>query len=83
MARQQKNNPGLVFADQNLNTDEYGDDEDDETYRNDDSTSDDEEDVLSYNEEENNDLDEDAEENDPAPAPPIAEVDDEQPEAEA
>ena len=86
MARQQKNNPGLVFADRNLNPDEYDDDEDDEddeTYRDDDSTSDDEENVLSYNEEENNDLDEDAEENDPASAPPIAEVDDEQPEAEA
>ena len=86
MAQQQKNNPGLVFADRNLNPDEYDDDEDDEddeTYRDDDSTSDDEEDVLSYNEEEDNDLDEDVEENDPAPAPPIAEVDDEQPEAEA
>ena len=86
MARQQKNNPGLVFADRNLNPDEYDDDEDDEhdeTYHDDDSTSDDEEDILSYNEEEDNDLDEDAEENDPAPAPPVAEIDDEQPEAEA
>ena len=86
MVRQQKNKPGLVFADRNLNPDEYEDDEDDEddeTYCDDDSTSDDEEEILSYNEEENNDLDEDSEENDPAPAPPIAEVDDEQPEAEA
>ena len=86
MARQQKNNPGLVFADQNLNPDEYDDDEDDEddeTYHNDDSTSDDEEDILSYNEEENNDLGKEAEGNDPAPAPPIAELNDEQPEAEA
>ena len=86
MARQQRNNPGLVFADRNLNPDEYDDDEDDEdneTYHDDDSTSDKEEDVLSYNEEENNDLGEDTEENDPAPTPPIAEVDDEQPETEA
>ena len=50
---------------------------------NDDSTSDDEEDVLSYNEEEDNNLDKDAEENDPAPAPPVAEIDDEQLPAEA
>ena len=35
MARQQKNNPGLVFADQNLSPDEYDDNEDDETYHND------------------------------------------------
>ena len=86
MARRQKDNPGLVFADRNLHPDEYDDDkddEDDETYRDDGSTSDDEEDVLCYNEEENNDLDEDEEENDPAPAPPITEADDEQPEAEA
>ena len=83
MARQQKNNPGLVFADRNLNPDEYDDDEDDETYHDDDSTSDDGEDVLSYSEEEDNDLDEDVEENDPAPAPPVAEIDDEQLPAEA
>ena len=83
MARQQKNNPGLVFADRNLNPDEYDDNKDDETYHNDNSTSDDEEDVLSYNKEEDNDLDEDAEENDPAPAPPVAEIDDEQLPAEA
>ena len=76
MALQQKNNPGLVFADRNLNPDEYDDDKDDETYHDDDSTSDDKEDVLSYNEEEDNDLDEDAEENDAAPAPPVAEIDD-------
>ena len=76
MARQQKNNPGLVFADQNFNPDEYDDDEDDKTYHDDDSTSDDEEDVLSYNKEEDNDLDEDTEENDAAPAPPVAEIDD-------
>ena len=76
MARQQKNNPGLVFANRNLNPDEYDDDEDDETYHDDDSTSDDEEEVLNYNEEEDNDLDEDAEENDTAPEPPVVEIDD-------
>ena len=32
MARQQKTNPGLVFADWNLNPDDDDDDEDDETY---------------------------------------------------
>ena len=32
MAWQQKTNPGLVFADRNLNPDNYDDDEDDETY---------------------------------------------------
>ena len=32
MARQKKTNPGLVFADRNLNPDDYDDDEDDETY---------------------------------------------------
>ena len=63
MARQQKNNPGLVFADQNLNLDEYDDDEDDKTYHDDDdSTSDDDEDVLNYDKEEDNDMDEDEEE---------------------
>ena len=40
MARQQKNNPGLIFAEQNLNPDEYDDDDDyddDETYRDNDN----------------------------------------------
>ena len=32
MARQQKSNPGLIFADHNLNPEEYDDDDDDETY---------------------------------------------------
>ena len=32
MARQQKSNPGLVFADRNLNPEDYEDDDDDETY---------------------------------------------------
>ena len=44
MARQQKNNPGLIFADRNLSPDEWDeddDDEDDETYRNDDDDDDD------------------------------------------
>ena len=76
MARQRKNNPGLIFADWNLNPDEYGDDEDDETNHDDDITSDDEEDVLSYNEDEDNNLDEHAEENDAELAPPVAEIDD-------
>ena len=47
MARQQKNNPGLIFADRNLSQDEWDDDdddEDDETYRNDDNDDDDNED---------------------------------------
>ena len=37
MARQQKNNPGLIFADRNLNPDEddEDDDDDDETYHDD------------------------------------------------
>ena len=98
MARQQRNNPGLVFADRNLNPDEYGedeDDEDDETYHDDNSVSDDEEDVLSYNEEADDDPDddadqevdddphEDAEGNDPAPGVPIGVTNDEQPEVAA
>ena len=44
MARQQKNNPGLIFADRDLTPDEWDeddDDEDDETYRNDDDNDDD------------------------------------------
>ena len=44
MARQQKNNPGLIFADRNLQQDEWDDDdddEDDETYHNDDDDDDD------------------------------------------
>ena len=76
MARQQKNNPGLVFADRNLNPDEYDEDEDDESYHDDDSTSDDEEDVLSYNKEEDNNLDEEVEENDASSAPLVAKIDD-------
>ena len=58
MARQQKNNPGLVFADRNLNPDEH-DDDDDGTYYDNDSDKDEDEEELSYDEEEGNDVDED------------------------
>ena len=71
MARQQKNNPGLIFADRNLNTDEdeEDDDDDDITYHdddddgsngdddNDDSDGDDDEPHDHYNN--NNDVDDD------------------------
>ena len=57
MARQQKSNPGLVFADRNLNPDEDDDDDDDETYQNNDNDDDDDEDDLSYNEEDDNNVD--------------------------
>ena len=74
MARQQKNNPGLVFADRNLNTDEdeEDDDDDDMTYHdddddgsngdddNDDSDGDDDEPHDHYNN--NNDVDDDDDE---------------------
>ena len=62
MARQQKSNPGLIFADRNLSPDEYDDEEDDETYHEEDSISDDEEDVLSDDEEEDDEVIEDDEE---------------------
>ena len=52
MARQQKSNPGLIFADRNLSPDECDDEEDDKTYHEEDSISDDEEEVLSDDEEE-------------------------------
>ena len=57
MARQQKSNPGLIFADRNLNPEEYDDDDDDETYH-DNSESEDEDD-LSHNDEEDSDVDDD------------------------
>ena len=74
MARQQKNNPGLIFADRNLNTDEdeEDDDDDDITYHdddddgsngdddNDDSDGDDDEPHDHYNN--NNDVDDDDDE---------------------
>ena len=44
MARQQKNNPGIIFADRNLQEDEWDDDDeddDDETYHDDDGDNDD------------------------------------------
>ena len=67
MARQQKSNPGLIFADRNLNPDEYDDEEDEETYHEGDSISDDEDDVLSDDEEDDDKVvedDEEAEEDD-------------------
>ena len=67
MARQQKSNPGLVFADRNLNPDEYDDDDDDETYHDDDNSEDEDEDDLSHNEEDDNEVDED---DVAAPGPP-------------
>ena len=57
MARQQKSNPGLVFADCNLNHDEYDDDDDDETYQDNDNGDNDDDDDLSYNEEDDDDVD--------------------------
>ena len=60
MARQQKTNPGLVFADRNLNPDDYDDDEDDETYHDDNNIEDEDEDGMSYDEEEDDDTHEDA-----------------------
>ena len=75
MARQQKNNPGLIFAIRNLNLDEYDDDNDDDKtyYDNGDSEGEDEE-VLSYNEAEGND--DDGNEM-AAHGPPVANDDDE------
>ena len=57
MAQQQKNNPGLIFADHNLNPDEYDDDDDDETYYDNGDDDEDDEEVLSYDEVEGNDND--------------------------
>ena len=58
MARQQKNkNPGLVFANCNLNPDEYDDNDDDETYYDNGNDEEEDEEVLSYDEEEGNDDD--------------------------
>ena len=67
MARQQKSNPGLIFADRNLNPDEYDDEEDDEAYHEGDSISDDEDDVLSDDEEDDGDVVEDDEEEENPP----------------
>ena len=60
MARQQKSNPGLVFADCNLNPEEYDDDDDDETYHDNNNSDDEDDDDLSYNEEDDNDDEETA-----------------------
>ena len=59
MAWQQKNNPGLIFADRNLNPDEYEDnnDDDDETYYDNGNGEEEDEEVLSYDEAEDNDND--------------------------
>ena len=69
MARQQKSNPGLIFADRNLNPEEYDDDDDDddETY-NDDNESGDEDDSSQDDEEDSDSDDDDM----PAPGPPGA-----------
>ena len=71
MARQQKSNPGLVFADRNLNPDEYDDDEDDdETYHDSDhEDDDDDEDDFSHNDE---DDDDDDDGDGPGQGPPAA-----------
>ena len=59
MTWQQKNNPGLIFADHNLNLDEYedDDDDDDETYCDNGDGEEEDEEVLSYDEAEDNDND--------------------------
>ena len=62
MTRQQKNNPGLIFADRNLNPDEYDDDDDDdddETYRDDDNDNPDDDNDEPYHHNDNNDDDDD------------------------
>ena len=57
MAQQQKNNPGLVFADRSLNPDEYDDDDHDKTYYDNGDGEEEDEEVLSYDEVEGNDDD--------------------------
>ena len=61
MARQQKTNPGLVFADWNLNPDDYDDNDDDETYHDDNNIdNEDDEDDETYHDDNNiDDEDED------------------------
>ena len=61
MVRQQKSNPGLVFADRNLNPEEYDDDDDDETYHDNDNGDDNDDDDLSHNEEDDDNVDDDEE----------------------
>ena len=67
MARQQKSNPGLIFADHNLNPEEYDDDDNDDTYH-DNSESEDDDD-SSQDDEEDSDPDDDEM---PAPGSPGA-----------
>ena len=65
MAQQQKTNPGRVFADRNLNPDDYDDDANDETYHNADNSDDegdDDDDADHHND--NNSDDEDDEDDD-------------------
>ena len=57
MARQQKSNPGLIFADRNLNPEEYDDDDDNETYHGNSESED--EDDMSHNDEEDSDVNDD------------------------
>ena len=67
MARQQKSNPGLIFADCNLNPEEYDDDDDDDTYH--DNSEGEDEDDSSHNDEEDSNVDDDEM---VAPGPPEA-----------
>ena len=64
MSRQQKTNPGLVFADQNLNPDNYDDDEDDETYHDDDNSDDEDDDDDDANHHNDNNSDDEDDEDD-------------------
>ena len=62
MAQQQKNNPGLIFADWNLNPDEGDDDDDDdddETYRDDDDDNPDDDNDEPYHHNDNHEDDDD------------------------
>ena len=60
MARQQKSNPGLIFADRNLNPDEDDDDDDDMSYHDDDNDDgDDDDDEPHDHNNNNNDSDDD------------------------
>ena len=72
MARQQKSNPGLIFADRNLNPEEYDDDDDDDSYHDNSDGEDDDyssqgDDDSSQDDEEEDDPDDDEM---PAPGPP-------------
>ena len=66
MARQQKNNPGLIFADRNLNPDEGeedDDDDDDMTYHDDDNDNDDDDDDEPHDHNNNNNDDDESSHN--------------------